>query len=212
AVPLFAFVGIHGSSIVGPAVSAVWYQNMESNLALYQNGEHASHVLTEGVNNFVAGMGGSGATLVVTLMFAFISKSKKLKAVGRSSAISVLFTVNEPILFGSPIVLNPMMFIPYLLTPIVNAWIFKIFVDVFKMNSFMYAIPWTTPAPIGLVMGTGFAPLSFVLVAVLFVVDFLMYYPFFKVYDQEQAALEIDNVEEGIEGDASETPQLSQNE
>lgn len=196
AVPLFAFVGIHGSSIVSPAVSAVWYQNMEANLEAYQNGEHASYALTEGVNSFVAGMGGSGATLMITLMFAFISKSKKLKAIGRAASIPVLFGVNEPILFGAPIVLNPVLFIPYVITPIINAWVFKFFVDVLGMNSFMYAIPWTTPAPLGIIMGTGFDILAFVLVLVLVVVDVLVYYPFFRVYDLEQAALEVDSTTE----------------
>ncbi|HCY06751.1 MAG TPA: PTS lactose transporter subunit IIBC, partial [Erysipelotrichaceae bacterium] len=196
AVPLFSFVGVHGYSIVGPAVSAIWLDNMVKNLQFMQAGQQASLSFTEGVHFFVAGMGGSGATLMVTIMFAFLAKSKRNRAIGKTSLLPVVFGVNEPILYGAPIVLNPVLFVPYVITPILNSFIFKFFVDVLGMNSFMYALPWTTPAPIGLIMGTGFAPLSFVLLGVLIVVDFMIYYPFFMVYDKEQLKIELENKEE----------------
>ncbi|MCB5689828.1 PTS transporter subunit EIIC, partial [Blautia wexlerae] len=68
-------------------------------------GQHANNILTPGVQQFVATIGGTGATLVITLMFAFMSKSKELKAIGRASSIPVIFGVNEPILFGAPLIL-----------------------------------------------------------------------------------------------------------
>ena len=95
------------------------------------------------------------------------------------------FGVNEPILFGAPIVLNPVFFVPFIMAPIVNVWIFKFFVDVFRMNSFTANLPWTTPAPLGLVLGTNFQFLSFVLALLLIVVDVIIYYPFIKVYDEQ---------------------------
>ena len=115
----------------------------------------------------MATLGGTGATLVITLMFAFLAKSKQMRTIGRASSIPVLFGVNEPILFGAPIVLNPVFFIPFILTPIVNVWLFKFFVDVLGMNGFIYNLPWTTPGPLGLILGTGFAALSFVLMPIL---------------------------------------------
>lgn len=155
AMSLFWFVGIQGPSIVEPAVSAIYYVNIANNLELFQAGKHAANILTPGCQQFVATLGGTGATLVVTLMFAFMAKSKELKAVGKASSIPVLFGVNEPILFGAPLILNPIFFIPFILAPILNVWIFKLFVDVLKMNSFMYILPWTTPAPLGIVLGCG---------------------------------------------------------
>jgi PTS system lactose-specific IIC component len=71
------------------------------------------------------------------------------------------------------------------MAPIVNVWIFKFFVDVFRMNSFTANLPWTTPAPLGLVLGTNFQFLSFVLALLLIVVDVVIYYPFIKVYDEQ---------------------------
>lgn len=190
AMAFFWFVGIHGPSIVEPAVAAIYITNVEMNLQFYQNGEHASRILSQGTQYFVATLGGTGATLIITLMFAFLAKSKQMKTIGRASAVPVLFGVNEPILFGAPIVLNPIFFIPFITAPIVNVWIFKFFVDVLGMNGFIYNLPWTTPGPIGLVLGTGFAVLSVLLMGLLLVVDFLIYFPFFKAYDNELLAKE----------------------
>lgn len=130
-------------------------------------------------------MGGTGATLVITLMIAFLSKSKQLRAIGRASTVPVLFGVNEPILFGAPFVLNPIFFIPFVLVPVFNVWIFKIFVDVLGMNSFTYMLPWVTPAPLGIIFGCAMQPLAVIYVLVALVADFAVYYPFFRVYDSQ---------------------------
>ena len=194
AMAFFWFVGIHGPSIVEPAVAAIYITNVEANLQLYQSGEHAPRILSQGIQYFVATLGGTGATLILTFMFAFLAKSKQMKTIGRASAIPVLFGVNEPILFGAPVVLNPIFFIPFVTAPILNVWIFKFFVDTLGMDGFIYNLPWTTPGPIGLILGTGFAGLAVLLVILLLIVDFLIYFPFLKAYDNELVAKE--NLEE----------------
>ena len=185
AMAMFWFMGIHGPSIVEPAVTAIYIANIEANLQIVSNGGHAVNILTHPTSYFVATIGGTGATLMFCAMCAFIAKSKQLRAVGRASIIPVTFAVNEPILFGAPIVLNPVLFFPFILAPIFNVWIFKFFVDTLGMNSFTYILPWTTPAPIGLIIGTGFAKLAFVLAPLLLLVDAVLYYPFFRVYDAQ---------------------------
>ncbi len=187
---LFWFVGIHGPSIVEPAIAAITYANVETNFQLLQAGQHADKVLTSGTQMFIVTMGGTGATLVVPFMFMWLTRSKRNKAIGRASVVPTFFGVNEPILFGAPIVLNPVFFIPFILAPIVNVWIFKFFVDTLQMNSFSVNLPWTTPGPLGIVMGTNFAPLAFVLALLLIVVDVLIYYPFIRVYDEQILAEE----------------------
>ena len=181
----FWFVGIHGPSIVEPAIAAITYANIDVNLNLMKAGQHADKILTSGTQMFIVTMGGTGATLIVPFMFMWICKSKRNKAIGRASVVPTFFGVNEPILFGAPIVLNPIFFIPFILAPIVNVWIFKVFIDVLGMNSFTANLPWTTPGPLGIVLGTNFQLLSFVLAALLIVVDFIIYYPFVKVYDEQ---------------------------
>ncbi|VTD27615.1 PTS system lactose-specific transporter subunit IIBC [Streptococcus pneumoniae] len=181
----FWFVGIHGPSVVEPLIVAISYANIEANVQLVQTGMHADKILNPVTQTFVVTMGGTGATLVVPFMFMWLCKSKRNRIVGRASVVPTFFGVNEPILFGAPIVLNPIFFIPFVTAPIINVWIMKFFVDVLQMNSFSIILPWTTPAPIGIVMGTALAPLSFVLAITLIIIDTLIYYPFVKVYDHQ---------------------------
>ena len=181
----FWFVGIHGPSIVEPAIAAITYANAEVNLKLIQQGMHADKILTSGTQMFIVTLGGTGATLVVPFMFMWLTKSKRNRAIGRASVVPTFFGVNEPILFGAPIVLNPIFFIPFIFAPIANVWIFKFFVDTLGMNSFTSNLPWTTPGPLGIVLGTNFQVLSFILAALLIVVDVVIYYPFLKVYDEQ---------------------------
>ncbi|MGY0835923.1 lactose-specific PTS transporter subunit EIIC [Aerococcus urinaeequi] len=202
AIGFFWFIGIHGPSIVEPAITAIAFLNMDANLALIQGGEHAANIITPGLQYFVATLGGTGATFVVPYLFMWFGKSKQNKAVGKASFIPTSFGVNEPILFGGPLVLNPVFFVPFVLAPILNVWIFKFFVEVFGMNGFSYFLPWPTPGPIGIVLGTGIAPLSFVVAALLIVVDAVIYYPFFKVYDKQILEKELSNEDEIIEEQA----------
>ncbi|HEV4694834.1 PTS system, lactose-specific IIBC [Streptococcus pneumoniae] len=181
----FWFVGIHGPSIVEPAIAAITYANAEVNLNLLQQGMHADKILTSGTQMFIVTMGGTGATLVVPFMFMWLTKSKRNRAIGRASVVPTFFGVNEPILFGAPLVLNPIFFIPFIFAPIANVWIFKFFIETLGMNSFTANLPWTTSAPLGLVLGTNFQVLSFILAALLIVVDVVIYYPFLKVYDEQ---------------------------
>ncbi|WP_343094272.1 lactose-specific PTS transporter subunit EIIC [Streptococcus australis] len=181
----FWFIGIHGPSIVEPAIAAITYANAEVNLNLLQQGMHADKILTSGTQMFIVTMGGTGATLVVPFMFMWLCKSKRNRAIGRASVVPTFFGVNEPILFGAPLVLNPIFFVPFIFAPIANVWIFKFFVDTLGMNSFTSNLPWTTPGPLGIVLGTNFQVLSFILAALLVVVDVIIYYPFVKVYDEQ---------------------------
>lgn len=186
AMSLFWFVGVHGPSIVEPAISAALLLGMSENLAAVQAGQHATHVLTLGAQYFVVCLGGTGATLVPCLMFAFLAKSKQLKAIGRASSIPVFFNVNEPFLFGAPMVLNPVFFVPFVLTPVFNIWLLKIFIDFLGMDGFIYTLPWTTPGPLGIILGCGIKVLPCIFLAAVLVLDFVMYYPFFRVYDAEK--------------------------
>lgn len=204
AMAFFWFIGIHGPSIVEPAISAIAYINQANNIAAFQAGQHATGIITPSTQYFIATLGGTGATFVVPFMFMWFAKSKQNKAVGRASFLPTAFGVNEPILFGGPLILNPIFMIPFIISPIINVWIFKFFVEVLGMNSMVALMPWTTPGPIGAFISTGFAPLSLLMMAIILAVDFAIYYPFFKVYDkqilmQEEEDLKTIENEEALE-------------
>ncbi|GKS81363.1 PTS lactose transporter subunit IIB [Ligilactobacillus pabuli] len=205
AMAFFWFCGVQGPSIVQPAVVPIMIANTAANLQMYQNGHQASHVLAMNTMDYVMNFGGTGSTLVLAYIFMIFAKSKQLKAVGSASFIPGTFSVNEPILFGTPIIMNPMFLVPFILTPIVNVCMFKFFVEVLGMNSIMYTMPWTLPGFIGIPVSTGFAPLSFVYVALIIVLDILVYWPFFKAYDKTLLEDEIAK-EAVIEQNGDETP------
>lgn len=194
AMAFFWFVGVQGPSIVAPAVAAIETTNSGLNQALMHAGEHATHILAINTQDYVMNMGGTGSTFIVPFLFLLLAKSAQNKAVGKASVIPGCFSVNEPILFGAPIIMNPVFFFPFLITPMFNVCMFKFFVEVLGMNSMIATLPWTVPAPIGIVVSTGFAPLSFLYVILALVIDALIWLPFFRFYDndlykQEQAKL-----------------------
>lgn len=197
-IPLFWFMGIHGPSVVKPALNAALFGNITTNLATLQAGGHPALALTENFGNYIGELGGTGATFIVPIIFLLFMRSKQLKAVGKASVVPVMFAVNEPLLFAAPIVLNPVFFVPFVFAPIANIWILKIFIDFLGMNGFMYTLPWTVPGPIGTIMGLGFQPLAFVMLALILVVDFVLYYPFFRAYDAQKCAEEAEISQEEL--------------
>lgn len=185
AVALFQFMGIHGASVVMSPINAALYGNPVINLETFQAGGHPNIALTQDFTSFIGGLGGSGCTLIVPVILILFMRSKQLKAMGKASIVPVLFGVNEPVLFGMPIVLNPYMFVPFLIAPMANAIIGKFFIDFLGMNAPMYTMPWALPGPIGIFLTTGSQPISLLLVAVLLAVDFVIYYPFCKAYGHQ---------------------------
>lgn len=182
-ISIFWFMGVRGPSVVNPFVDPVKLQNTADNLQLFMAGEHPFHALTYNTD-FLGELGGTGATFIVPLIFIFLMRSKQLKAVGKASVVPVMFAVNEPLLFAAPMILNPYFLVPFILAPVFNVCALKFFIDVLGMNGFLYVLPWAIPGPLGPILETNFQPVSFLLSALVLVVDFLIYLPFCKAYDK----------------------------
>ncbi|MGB5445765.1 MAG: PTS sugar transporter subunit IIC, partial [Psychromonas sp.] len=95
------------------------------------------------------------------------------------------FNINEPVIFGSPIVMNPVLFIPFVGVPMINATIAFIAVKTEMIGKVISLVPWTAPAPIGAAWGAGWQMSNGLLVIGLIALDLVLYYPFFKVYEKE---------------------------
>lgn len=199
----FWFIGIHGPSIVQPGIDPIRLANQAENLQVLMAGGHPAHSLCFNLS-LVGEFGGTGATFIVPLLLILFMKSKQLKAVGKASIVPVAFAVNEPLLFGAPMILNPYMFIPFTLAGCVNVCLAKFFIDVVGMNGFSFVVPWATPAPIGIFISTGFQLISLLFVAALLIVDAVIYMPFLKAYDKMLSDQEAERVGElEAEGDGS---------
>lgn len=107
ATAFFWFIGVHGPSIVQPGIDPIRLANQAENLQVLLAGGHPAHSLTFNMS-LVGEFGGTGATFIVPLLLILFMKSKQLKAVGKASIVPVAFAVNEPLLFGAPMILNPL--------------------------------------------------------------------------------------------------------
>ncbi len=116
---LLWFVGVHGAALVGTITAPIFTSNLMANAAARLAGEPMPYVWAEPLWAFVVVLGGSGATLGLTLLM-LRSKSSQLKTVGKVGILPGLFNINEPVLFGAPIILNPILGIPLIIAPVVN--------------------------------------------------------------------------------------------
>lgn len=201
ATAFFWFIGVHGPSIVQPGIDPVRLANQAENLQVLLAGGHPAHSLTFNMS-LVGEFGGTGATFIVPLLLILFMKSKQLKAVGKASIVPVAFAVNEPLLFGAPMILNPYMLIPFVAAGCVNVSVAKFFIDNVGMNGFSFVVPWATPAPIGIFITTNFQLIALVFVAVIILLDAIIYLPFLKAYDKLLCDQEAERAAElGLESD-----------
>lgn len=183
ATAFFWFIGVHGPSIVQPGIDPIRLANQAENLQVLLAGGHPAHSLTFNMS-LVGEFGGTGATFIVPLLLILFMKSKQLKAVGKASIVPVAFAVNEPLLFGAPMILNPYMLIPFVAAGCVNVSVAKFFIDNVGMNGFSFVVPWATPAPIGIFITTNFQLIALVFVAIIILLDAIIYLPFLKACDK----------------------------
>lgn len=202
ATAFFWFIGVHGPSIVQPGIDPIRLANQAENLQVLLAGGHPAHSLTFNMS-LVGEFGGTGATFIVPLLLILFMKSKQLKAVGKASIVPVAFAVNEPLLFGAPMILNPYMLIPFVAAGCVNVSVAKFFIDNVGMNGFSFVVPWATPAPIGIFITTNFQLIALVFVAIIILLDAIIYLPFLKAYDKLLCDQEAERAAElGLESDS----------
>ncbi len=187
---LFWFCGVNGGQVVGAVMNPLWIQYADANRIAQAAGEALPNIITAPFMDLFVYIGGGGATIGLALCLMFFSKSKSYKTLGKVSGIPALFNINTAILFTFPTVLNPIMLIPFVLTPVVNAILTY---GVMAMGLVPYTtgvtLPWTTPPIVGGFLATGSwkgAVLQIVLVAV----SFLIYFPFFKAADKRNLLAE----------------------
>ncbi len=187
-ISLFWWCGIHGDAIITSGIlSPILISNLLANQSVVDAGEtlvvgENAAILTEQFTLFIK-MGGAGTTIGLVICMVFFSRSKQMKQLGKLGFGPSLFNINEPIIFGTPIIFNPIMFIPFLLVPTFNA-----IVAYFALYSGLIppftgvTVPWTLPAVIsGLIIGGWRTAL---LQLILIVTSVLIYLPFFKMHDK----------------------------
>ncbi|EST12310.1 PTS sugar transporter subunit IIC [Sporolactobacillus laevolacticus] len=193
-------MGIHGMNVVSSVAYPFWMSQLAANTNAVAAGHVAHGIVTEPFFHMFAHIGGSGATFGLALFMLF-SKSQQIKQVGKTAIVPTLFNINEPILFGLPIVLNPIMFIPFIIGPIIIVTINYILFATHLLPPVIIQPPFTVPIFLGGFIATGghfFAGLMQVIDAAIAAV---IYWPFFKKYE----ATLVEQEKKGAEQTASDT-------
>lgn len=191
---LYSF-GVHPSTVVaGPLLDPLGLINLTENSQAYLDGVQATQIYATPFKSFISGLGGTGATLGLAILM-MKGKSKQVRSMGKLAIIPSLFNINEPLVFGLPIFLNPIMIIPFVLTPMVNVISGWLAMSTGLINTAVLNAPWTAPAPIGIWIST-LDWKAMVFVVLLIVVDMLIYYPFLKIYDSQKVKEENQTVVE----------------
>lgn len=180
----FWFFGINGGSIVGSIMQPILTPLSIENLAAYQAGTTIPNVINQQFYDLFTTFGGAGSTLSMLIAMIILCKSKRIKNLSKISVVPALFGINEPVVFGLPIVLNPTILIPFLLTPLVN-----IVISYFSMVSGLVpftsgiSIPWTTPVIVSGFLTTGWR--GALLQLILVIIGVFIYMPFVKMMDKQ---------------------------
>lgn len=187
--------GVHGVSVIGSILRPIWLILLEQNVSAIAEGGVAQNIGTEGFFDLFIWIGGSGGTLAIVLLFMF-SKSEYLKQIGKLSLIPGIFNINEPIIFGAPIVLNPILAIPFVIGPVITTTITYIAMNFDLVAKVSVITPFTVPAPIKAYLSTNGDWRAIILVLINFIVYLLIGYPFVRAYDKKMYKEELKNVEE----------------
>ena len=196
----FWFFGINGSSVVGAVFNPVLRALSVENMQAFKDGNPLPNIITGQFQDMFATFGGGGSTLSLILAMVIFCKSQRIKKLSQLSLVPGVFGINEPIIFGLPIVLNPILLIPFALVPTIN-----IIISYVAMNIGLVPytngiqLPWTTPPIISGFLVSGWQ--ASILQALLIALGIFLYYPFIRVMDDQYLREEVEAEEQEEEID-----------
>ncbi|MDU5010892.1 MAG: PTS sugar transporter subunit IIC [Clostridium botulinum] len=149
------FFGLHGSNILAPIINAVLLPLTEANVRAFKNGVNPEHIINSQFLDSYVNMGGSGATIALLIaIFIIGKKSKTQKTIANLSIAPGMFNINEPVIFGLPIILNPIYFIPFILAPLASGIIAYVLTFIGFAPKVVVMAHWTTPPILGAIIST----------------------------------------------------------
>ncbi|AIX73735.1 MAG: PTS sugar transporter subunit IIC [Mixta calida] len=186
------FAGIHGALIVTGIMNPFWLTNLAANQAALEAGQTLPHTYLMGFWDFYLLIGGVGSTLPLAFLL-LKSRAAHLRTIGKMGIVPSFFNINEPILFGMPIIMNPLFFLPFILVPMINAVFAWTATKLGWVAQVVSMAPWTTPAPIGASWAANWAFSPVIMCLFCMMLSALIYLPFVKAWErsllrQEQEA------------------------
>ncbi|WP_125707951.1 PTS sugar transporter subunit IIC [Lacticaseibacillus porcinae] len=186
--------GVHGDMTLEGIADPIFLQFLAANGTALANHQPLPYVTASGFSSLFVNVGGTGATITLVALMLF-SKSKTYRDLGRLAFPSALFEINEPVIFGFPIVMNPLTMIPFIVIPLVLATMSYILITIGWISAPSAMVPWTMPPIIGPLMATGWDWRAAVWSALELVIAGAGYYPFFKVAEKQMLAHETETAD-----------------
>ena len=189
---LLWFCGLHGSNMIDPALNAVYKTALLENVNAVAQGKDPVYALTRNFVDVYAQPGGSGGTLALIIAIVLFSKRQEAKELAKIAVAPGIFQINEPVIFGLPIVLNATYFVPFIITPPICLAIAWFFTEKIHFAKYLCVeLPWTTPPIISAFFGTAGDFKAAILAAALLVLSIAIWTPFVmaanRMGDSEQA-------------------------
>lgn len=196
-IPGLWWFGVHGSTIVGGVMDGILITNATSNQAIIDSGlpltiENGGRIVTQQFKDCVVNLSGSGVTIGLVICMLFLAKSAQSRQLGKLAIVPACFNINEPVIFGTPIVMNPFMAIPFIATPVVIGILQYLAISMGLIPLYTgVVVPWTTPPIISGFLTGGWRTALFQVVVI--AISTAIYFPFFKKvdnmnYENEKAA------------------------
>jgi PTS system cellobiose-specific IIC component len=202
--PFLWVFGVHGSTVVGGIMGGLLRANGLANQAILDSGmeltvANGGHIVTQQFYDQFINVTGAGITIGLVLYMVAFAKSKQLKTLGKLELVPAIFGINEPILFGIPVVMNPLLAVPFVAMPLISCLVqyFALYLGICPLYGAI-EVPWTCPPVIsGFLVGDWRTAL---LQIVIFFLSFLVYLPFIRRIDK----MNLKQEEEAADGDEDE--------
>ena len=204
-IPFLWWFGVHGATVVGSVADPISLMNQTENAELFQRllaengndraaaiaalGPNGAHIFTDTFKSCFQAITGSGITMGLVIYMVFFAKSQQFRQVGKLGLGSGIFNINEPILFGTPIVMNPKLFIPFVIAPVLgNAGAYILTMIGFIPYTNGVTVPWTTPPILSgfICLGWQAALWQIIMIAG----SFFIYLPFARSVDNDAYKME----------------------
>ena len=180
---LLWFMGIHGALIVTGLLSPFWMAGVSANQAALMAGEPLPHIFLQGFWDYYLLIGGIGTTLPLVFM-AMRSRSHSIQSVGKLGFIPSMFNINEPLLFGFPIIMNPLFFLPFIGVPLINAVLAWQLTQWGFLDKFIALLPWSMPSPLGAAWAANGSWSNGLMSLVCILNSYVLYRPFFLAHEK----------------------------
>lgn len=170
--------GMHGSSILAPIRQAPLLQSIQENMDAFSVGKEIPNIITEPFTNAFGLIGGGGCILPLVIAILWASKRQEQRSIAKFGLTTCLFNITEPIMFGLPVVMNPMYMVPCAIIPFINLIIAYAATSLGIISKTVAAAPWITPPVIQSFIATGDDIRAAVLTVILIVLDVFLFLPF----------------------------------